>query len=432
MQEKDAFMEAILRDLRELSPDLIEAGAAPATYAISDARSTGSLSHLLRLVRRLCHSTPGLINNLELHTFGRVEEYATRNPRNAVLPTRAHSYELVNNRLLPKEWSRLELAQEFDLHPLGFLLHLLGELLAQVTESESRIGKYLEDALAARDLDSVFAKEETTALRLLQNDILCAGADIRRSIGLVRAKAGYKLEPTLQRPKPFPRSSDWAKLRRIADEVQKPQAALPANIHQLLRSPIQVADRPFLYQRWCGAMLLSTFERMGWTVMCDRVPALFLGGKIPLRKDDVTIALWVEPRLTSRGAHASQLHATRAREASPDLLLTTSGPSGKDAFILDPTLASNQGEHAKKSKYLRTLAFDALPNLAGQPVHHTPLRSWAAAPIRLQRCQLESANGRAGTVPMHPLHFDRGPLKAWLFDIEAHALAWGCYHLTSR
>ncbi len=431
MTSTDAFVEVIVGDLRALSPDLLEVGVADAVSATTDVKSAGSMAVLLRQAKVICHLVPRLLANLEEASFSREEHYPTRVPKRVVLARTPRSYELRDGKLLPREWLRPVVVIEFDLAPLGFLLHLLGRTSSQVEEAELRVGKYLEDALPSREVDSTYARAEADALRDLRDSIQTAKANLARAVNSVRVRSGYRREPSPLFPKPFPRSPVWGQLRLLATEILNPKGVLAAQIQQILGEPISTADMSFLYQRWCGAKLLGTLEQMGWLVLGDRVAALFLGGNVTLRKGNVEMVLWVEPRLTAPGKHPSGMHSVRKREAAPDFVLITSGRSGQDAFVLDPTKTADRERHKEKSRYLSCIAFDELGLVAGNVLSHTPIRSWAAAPIGARQCVVDAGDGRSGTIPMFPVGFNAAPLRAWLDDVEAHALAWGRFHLAA-
>jgi hypothetical protein len=46
------------------------------------------------------------------------------------------------------------------------------------------------------------------------------------------------------------------------------------------------------------------------------------------------------------------------------------------------------------------------------------------APFDLGHCRLLAQSGSSGVVPMHPLTWNPGPLRAWLSDLDRHARAW--------
>ena len=185
-----------------------------------------------------------------------------------------------------------------------------------------------------------------------------------------------------------------------------------------------MADLPFLYQRWCGLKLIEALRAMGWRCKKDSLPVLFLGGELEFEKQGVLLSLWFEARIFSEIGHASGMVCAE-KEASPDFLLLTPGRGGRDAFVLDATLSTSSEARSLKSKYLSTLRNAGMRTIAGVPTRHGPLASWAAAPIARSSCDLEGGSGRSGTVPMLPVNWSDAPLRAWLGDIEAHALAWG-------
>jgi len=80
---------------------------------------------------------------------------------------------------------------------------------------------------------------------------------------------------------------------------------------------------------------------MDWIWHDDPTGALFLGGEIRLYKADVQISIWIEPRFSRRKAHLSGFICHEVTETHPDYMIVTPGPSGIDAFILDPTTTAD-------------------------------------------------------------------------------------------
>ena len=208
-------------------------------------------------------------------------------------------------------------------------------------------------------------------------------------------------------------------LRRLADVLQRPQAYLGSHLRHALQQT-SIAALPFLYQRWVGWRLVLALQSMGFRAVNEPIGCLFLGGGIRLRTDDLEMSLWCEPRLL-RAAHPSGLRAA-TREAQPDYVLVFPGQGGRDAFVLDATLASSRT--AQKARYREGIELDAPRTIAGVPVRRRPLRAWAAAPTPTQHCDLHAPDGSVGTIPMLPGRFVDGPLRAWLQDAIEHARAW--------
>jgi hypothetical protein len=102
----------------------------------------------------------------------------------------------------------------------------------------------------------------------------------------------------------------------------------------------------------------------------------------------------------------------------------TPGPHGTDAFALDATKTADDTVLRGKFKYLDVIASQLSVRIAGVSTHLPPLRSWAAAPVAREQCDLRAPNGSVGVVPLHPLRSSRQALHEWVGDVAAHARQW--------
>lgn len=416
--------ETLVAELRAFAADLLDPGLAPALRWRRGVAYGGGLGAVVEQAATLAGIVPRLLDELDVSDYSfREEELLTRVPVRALLPRRPMDWIRHEGRLVPQRWTTILPVPEPDVRPLGWLLHIVGLMQDVVVRAQQRLGKHFEEAIRSRRGTSEFARADTDALRALEAGLDRARTDLDRAAVDVMEAAGFRLQPTHHLPRPFPRAPSWTSLRELADPLVHPGAGLPGIVGSLLQQPVLTADLPFLYQRWCGVKVIESLRGMGFETRDDPVPPLFLGGRVRCFKEGVRITLWCEPRLTRGGDHECGLYCERG-EATPDYVFIVPGPGCEDAYILDPTLDKDQDVRALKSRYLAQLAFRRLPLVAGVPAVRHPLRAWAAAPLDLPHCHLDSRDGTKGTVPMNPVRFDTGPLRHWLSDIEAHAAAW--------
>lgn len=421
----EGFVDRILADLRAFSPELLEAGATSAVRITSSVRGGGSISALLRAAADVAKLMPRLMQEARsTESELRADERLTRVPVGAMLSRNAAHYVSVDSGLLPQYWIRREPVVAPDLSAVRWIAHILVRLEAQVAHALSRIEKYREEMGGAGADSTVSAAHESEALGSMRGRLERAQYDVNRSRAILVQAAGARVVPSPSAPSPFPQSPAWLSLKRQARAILDPSMALRAGLKTLMAGEVETADVPYLYQRWCGVQLLEAFASLGWRVRGDPLGPLYLGGQIELHRDGARISLWVEAIITQSQANRTGYFCTRGLEARPDFLIVVPGPNGTDAFVLDATKTANDAVLRGKSKYLDVIASQALVLVAGVPVHRSPLRSWAAAPINRDRCDIHSPDGRSGVVPLHPLRESSRGLRDWVADIDAHAMAW--------
>jgi len=419
-------VEAIVSDLREFAGELLDAGIAPSLSPVSSGDAVpGSLASLFDRTRRLTALVPRLLEESELiASSGREELRAIPIPRRALVSRHAADYVAVGERLVPRQWLTAEPVLEADSRSLAWLLHVVDTLADEVRAASERFGRYIQELLPTRQARSRSADEERKKLLLTEGEIARAETALVRSRNQILARSRWRLTASPVLPSPFPRSPVWAVLLDLASSILDPARMLTRELDALLTDCPHIADVPFLYQRWCGVKMLEALETLGFVSADDPVPPLFLGGRISLRRGGVLISLWCEERFTRRGRHASGLHASQ-EECTPDYVVVTPGPTGLDAFILDPTLATDEDVASLKGHYAYRLEFADMHPVAGVPVMHNPLRSWAAVPTAGRVCSLGDSEGRTGRIPMLPEDYHPQPLLAWMRDVAQHAIAWG-------
>lgn len=424
------FIQRLVDDLKDFSVELLSPGLNAAQQVSSSMGTVASTTSLLHAIDFLTGLIPRLISELETaETTHKYRVHYTPSPKLANLSRRAKDYQMDVNRkrVLPARWLSIVPEVEWDIRPLRWLLYLL-ELQQKALENvEQRTTKYIDDSLLTQEGDSDYAQNDRTTLLNMRFRLYEAQSKLEHARNTLLRTVQQRFVPSANLPYPFPRSSAWTHLRLYSHQLTNPTDYLPGFVHNLLHGTVEIADTPYLYQRWCGIKLLQAFEKLGWVWYDDPVGALFLGGEIVLHKVGVSIRIWVEPRFSKHYAHPSGFICQKTTETHPDYMIVTDGPHEVDAFILDPTTTIDPEIRRSKRRYLNTIEKVGMVSIAGVPIIRNPLKVWAAAPLRASHCELDDVEGRSGTVPMHPLDWSAKPLLEWVSDIDQYAIAWGKY-----
>jgi hypothetical protein len=432
--------EGILDDLRSFAEELLERGLAAPGAAMAGTGGSRTLTAILRAAETFDRLLPGLLEALDLREDpSRVLVHAARSPVRAQLSRRPGDYEIRDGRLLPRVWEREVPVLLPDAEPLRWALHVRDRIAADLSNAAARYDKWIDEAAINRRGESEYARREAGELAAIAEHILARQESLDRARGLLHRAAGRPVTPRASVPRALPSAASWSSLRRLAMVVLQPAHLIGAHLAELLRSPVETADLPYLYQRWCGVKVLQALEGLGWRRETDAVGPLFLGGRIEFVRDGVPLDLWVEARIGGTVDHPCGLRASRS-EATPDYILRTPGRSplggraqgpavtrGHDYFVLDPTLSTNEKILSGKSKYLTCLATTEPRLIAGAPAYIGPLRVWAASPLDSPAAEIFPVRdmGTCGALPMNPAEWNPKPLSAWLADVTAHAMAWG-------
>ncbi len=425
------FIQQLVDDLKKFSAELLAPGLHVTQQISTSIGTVSSTAALLKSIDLLTTLIPKLIAELQLTDATRkVMLHYTPVPKCATFSHRPSDYQqdTTKQRLLPAHWLSVLPLPEVDTRPLRWLLYLLDIQENALAKIESRTTKYIDNCLLTQQGDSSYAQNDRTTLLGMRSRLYEAQAKLEHARGLLFRTVQSRIVPSHTLPDPFPRSAAWTKLRRYAQHLLNPNDYLPNFLHSLLNGTLEIADTPYLYQRWCGIKLLAAFEELGWLWYDDPIGALFLGGEVALHKADIKINLWIEPRFSKYKIHPSGFTCQENLETHPDYLIVTPGPYGVDAFILDPTTTADIEIRRFKAKYLTSIETATRILVAGIPVVRNPLRAWSAAPLHTGYCELGDIHGQTGTIPMHPLDWSLEPLKDWLRDIDRYALAWGNNH----
>ncbi len=421
------FLQKLVDDLKAFSSELLLPGLHATQRVSTDMGTVASTTALLKSIDFLTGLIPQLLSELQTtDATHKVMVRYTPSPKRATFSRRGSDYQLDSaRRLLPAHWLNFLPVVELDIRPLRWLVHLLDIQQTALEKVSKRTIKYIEDSLLTQQGSSTYAQNDRATLVNMRTRLDDAQAKLVHARATMMRMVSLKLVSSSNLPYPYPRSSAWLRLRRFAQQIIQPKEYLPSFLHNLLHGNVEIADTPYLYQRWCGIKLITTFESLGWICRNDPTGALFLGGEVRLFKVDVELSIWIEPRFTKRRTHPSGFICKEVTETHPDYLIVTPGPNGIDAFILDPTTTADIVIRQGKAKYLNTIESISMASVAGIPVVRNPLRAWSAAPLHTPHCEIDDSDGRTGTIPMHPLDWTSQPLMDWIQDIHSYALAWG-------
>jgi len=424
------FLQQLIEDLKDFSSELLTPGLNSSQQVVSGMVTVSNTTALLNAIDFLTALVPLLVAELQTSdSTNKLVMHYTPSPKRAVMSHRPSDYQYDSRkRLLPARWITGIPADELDIRPLRWLLFLLELQQDALEEIQARTNKYIDNSLLTQKGDSSYAQNDRATLLSMRLRLSEAQANLEHARTTLLRLVQQRFVPSATVPYPYPRSPAWTRLRMYAQQLIHPTDYLPGYLQNLLQGTVEIADTPYLYQRWCGVKLLRGFEQIGWISYDDPVGALFLGGEIQLHKKGLHISLWVEPRFVKRRAHPSGFNCKSAVETHPDYMIVTPGANGGvDAFILDPTTTIDVEIRRTKSRYIDMIEAVGMTTLAGIPVVRNPLRAWSAAPLHKSHCELDDVEGRTGTIPMHPLDWYEQPLLEWLRDIDGYALAWGKY-----
>ncbi|MEE9391952.1 MAG: hypothetical protein V3W41_05565 [Planctomycetota bacterium] len=423
------FFDRIVQDLREQSPEMLEAGIAPTVRRHVTGASNGIAGLLIDTIALMGRIIPKLVEELEEGTRGELSEYPTRRPDRAVPSRHCSDYAKSGESLVPALWIKHEEISNPPESPLRWLLHLIDRLQQALAPAARRHEDVVAQLLAVRKGGYGWAQEDEPRLLRRSREFRSSSITLERCRSAIAVSAGCRLRPLTRRPKEFPNGEAWSRLRRLLPRIEEPMGTPSELAQHLLGGKADLPDLPFLYQRWCGLQIHRILVDSGFECRGDVTASLFGAGILRYTARDSWLELWIDPRLLAGKKHRSGWTCVGANEATPDLMILVPGPSGPDAFILDPTLSTSEDTLSAKGKYLDWLGSYDLGVVAGVPTAaRPPLRSWAIAPLRSPTCKvLDQADpsGRIGVLPLHPEAPGRSALKAFLRDIIEHAHAWG-------
>lgn len=420
-----SFQQQLIDDLQGFSPELLQPGLSAGTRASRTSRIPPSSACVLEGVERLVGLLPRLVDEASTEDLGAGWSIERRKTAaRACLPRRPSDYGRRGVQMVPRCFEAVTQLREPDHGALCHLLFWIQRFRALLDPIESLTLKRVAEARLNRAGDSEYARSDEEFFAKQERQVLTARTRLDRGAAFCRTATTKKLQPCASPPSPFPRTAAWNAVRRLFTSFSS-GLSLPRNeLGRFVTHGLALAETSYLYQRWCGMRLIEAFIEHGLSAGGDVVGCLYLGGQVKLSGAGAEVDLWIEPRLTSALQHGSGFRCSRGPDLTPDYLLVTSGQSGPEAFVLDPTTSADPVILDSKFKYLSRIESSGTHMIAGVPVVYGPRRSWAAAPIRAPRCQLKSPDGRRGVVPLHPLDWSAEALLAWTADIVEYARAW--------
>jgi hypothetical protein len=419
--------DAIAQDLREASAWLLQAGGA-GTSAPGRRDARGPLLSKIHVFASL---VPGCVREIdELGPRRSTTWVRSRTPQGARASRAPRDYFCLGSQWLPLRWERQVPVRDVDTQALAWILHLWDQLWLELERTRERIGSQLErllESMPAAEKGGDFDTEIRSRLQQMQDEFEDAEHILMRARSLATRSSISRITASPRMPLPFPGGLNWQRLGQLSARILDPEAELPDTLRGLIDGRTELADVPFLYQRWCGLQAVEALERLGWKARRDPVPQIFLGGRIdfvppaPLPADENPLRLWVEPRIPPSSledeAHESGLIARGVLAMRPDYLFIVQSADGPEAYVLDPTFTTIDVRAEEKGKYRSRLAFQETHVIAGVPAQRPPRRSWAVQPLRRLSNQLLDPEGRLGIVPLHPVKRDWTALEAWLLDL---------------
>lgn len=419
------FWETIVSDLRHFARELLDPGLAPVR---SGESSTGQQTNT-GLDQIWLKAAEGVIRRLDhlLADLEQVEEEATfstrfrPHPHGGFFPRTATSYAHHNGRLVPKRWEHPVSREIPDPEVLRWLLHVIDLLHTRISEREQQLSEWITDADKFRSFSTdVWSLNEQAHLKEMLSPYHRGAKQLLRARSRVCRIFNYRPTPRRVRPEPYPQSPAWFWISRLHNLLQHPQASLPHFVQALLAEPVSLADRPFLFQRWCGLKILEACRKEKWKITGDSLGCLFLGGQLQLRKEETEVTLWIEARLPTDHGHPANLRSKHTTPLSPDYIFQiTQGNMGTEAFSLDATLMHHDdAARLKADKYLNGLIGTDWNLVCGVPAERGLARSWLAVPIDSPTAKLLDRHGQTGLIPFHPLHWNDMPIRHWMRDVE--------------
>jgi hypothetical protein len=416
----------VVSELAAVSGDLLDAGldsSVRAERASSDV-GAGSLSVTMRDTRDfLAASARAMGARVSTDDPLETDWVFARTPRGAHASTHPADYSrAADGALVPTTWLRPVPRLGADAQALAWMLHAHQDIVVHLGGRTARLAREVASARAARNSGTMFGEEDRHLLSDIHGRLEALLSDVIQSARQVASKLPGRRLPTSKFPSSRTHDSEWRRLKVLHARIASLNVSLPRFVGELLSGPVEIADYPFLYQRWCGLHVLRALAELGGVWRTDITGPLFLGGVVVVSFTHFDVEVWLEPRI-GRDEHPSGWRASAGSEAHPDILLTTPGHRGRDAFVLDPTLS--RAAAVEKSKYLHVLESSTPEIIAGVHCVRRPRRSWAIVPEHRSACQLdEPFDGSVGVVPLHPLDPERAALRAWIADVVEHGATW--------
>ena len=422
---EEAFHQAIIEDLQRFSAQLLDSIGHTKNQPLPSqiAQPISTISGALSAAEFLATSTPKLLRELRSHTLSYTQAVVrSPSPKGARIPREPWAYAKHGQTLAPTFW--LAPAQEArpNPQPLRWLNHIMQELRGQL-QWFLKQGQKSYESLVEQEDDTYWGHQTRQEYKAMLDNIKRGSHQLSRALLDIERFFGQTLNASPHRPEPYPQGNTWRLLRRFERHWSNPLLTLPSYINECVIKPPDIADLPFLYQRWCILSLFKCLQQMGCVLQDNTQPlawTIFLGGASELNHPVYGhIQIWVEPRITSN-THDSGLCTNEAQGQTPDIVINVQSQGSTESIILDPTLSQQTELLEQKGKYYRTLYRKENRKIAGVSVLKRPWRCWAIAPIKQSKCLLlADRDGKCGAIPMHPLVQQRSGLRDFMLDVFA-------------
>lgn len=416
----------IIDELAAVAAFLVEPGRHVADGASSALPPLQTNRGLMASADLLAQLTPSLLRELgEDAAATESLPELTRSPIRALPGRKASEWECQGETWVPRVWWSRDAIGHPPLGPLQWLLSVVTDIAARLDERHARVRGQLSLVLGSTRVDSRFAREDEEAINQLLRRLDAQSKRLKGVASRVRTHQGLAVRPRPGLPTPFPRQPSWLYLRRLTQFWTDPEKSIGRALRELLDMPVDVAELPFLYERWCVTQVVAALEKLPGVrrVSGDVVMATFVGGEIRFEGRGAKISLWVEPRIGRHG-HSCGMRTESAHEQTPDIVLIRSVGGARDAWIIDATLSTTTDAVRSKGRYLNSLVFDRARFAGGIPIRHRPQRAWAMCPRTDAACELFDVSGQCGAIPLHPLRKRHAVLDAWLAEfLDEYAIA---------
>ncbi len=420
----DEMVAAMVLDLRRQAAFLLERGreegVSRALRDFAPAPLT-SIAGALHAADVLARSTPKLLAESMESVLSTERMERTQRPARAHLSRAPWAFERSDDGdWTPRYWLRPAVVETTSPDALRWLVFIVERVASELQELRERFATQLDELRSVRQgLQSSWSDDELARLDETAQRLDAATERLDRARRVIELRAGGPVFPRERIPRPFPRGATWQRLRRLVRHWLDPALSLESHLDRTLSSPVDIADLPFLYERWCALQLLAALADLGWTPDSDSqaVWAVFLGGRVELSGSGSTeVELWIEPRI-GPNLHPCGLRTTERSEQTPDLVLNVTTHDSVESIVLDPTLALAPDHLETKGRYARTLVRAEPRHIAGVPVIKHPRRAWAIAPLDTHSCRLFGVTETVGVIPLRPGTPDPRPLQAFLRDL---------------
>lgn len=403
MSIDEAFIDAVIAELRNAAEFLLEGDSGGSPRSLEPLRTVGgaleAADYVTGCVPALLERAPRRQSRASIASF---EVHRTRRSARGRVPRAASGWSRTGTQsIAPKYLEESVPRLSADRESLRWLVWVLDLVDDAVREFAVRVSNRHEELL------SIGGTSHWEELELERFDGLVLRFDMAR-LQLERARARIRasfpgvLRPSSRPPRPFPVDPNWRALGVRVTHWQQPERQIGGWLKRLIEQPIEQAELPFLYERWCGLQLVESLVSFGFEVEEREsvVWRMFLGGEIGFQRGGHGLALWIEP-IIGEGFHRCGLAVNGGGTRSPDFVLVDARAGGSRWATLDATLSTNAAALTQKGRYRRDLMARERIVVAGVSTLVRPEAAWAICPSPGPN-QLFDLDGSLGAVSLRP------------------------------